>query len=286
MAHSCLRLAVTRELTSSGTRVDGDGECDDGRRDRPRAPDESRRREHRSRPRRRGSPLGSAARPTAVISAGCSTARCASGCGPGSRTSQTIAIFPTSTRSSPGTRSTRTTAAHSWPRRVGLRWTGSRATSRRRPAGRWHISRAILARLGDGERALDCLEMVARHCLRDNLLTVINDWRGQGVTMFWGHGESPPTNIDANCGITAAVLEMLCYSRPGFVAVLPGLPRAWSRGSARGIRCRGGVTVISTGTLPRMPRLYGWRRPKSRPVSLCLPEYLRAEWQGVDGLAG
>ena len=104
-------------------------------------------------------------------------------------------------------------------------------------------SAAILARLGEGDKALECIELVARHCLRDNLLTVVNDWRGQGVTMFWGQGVSPPTNVDANCGITGAVLEMLCYSRPGFISVLPALPRIWSRGSARGIRCRGGVTV-------------------------------------------
>ena len=49
---------------------------------------------------------------------------------------------------------------------------------------------AILARLGEGDKALECIELVARHCLRDNLLTVVNDWRGQGVTMFWGHGAS------------------------------------------------------------------------------------------------
>jgi alpha-L-fucosidase 2 len=143
---------------------------------------------------------------------------------------------------------------------------------------------AILARLGDGERALDCLEMVARHCLRDNLLTVINDWRGQGVTMFWGHGESPPTNIDANCGITAAVLEMLCYSRPGFVAVLPGLPRAWRRGSARGIRCRGGVTVDLDWDFASNATSIRLEATEEQTVSLCLPEYLRAEWQGGDGL--
>ena len=100
--------------------------------------------------------------------------------------------------------------------------------------------------------------------------------------MFWGQGESPPTNIDANCGITAAVLEMLCYSRPGFVAVLPGLPTAWTRGSARGIRCRGGVTVDldwdfgSNVTSIRLEAIEG------QTVSLRLPECLRAEARGLD----
>ena len=68
-------------------------------------------------------------------------ARCASGCGRVSRSSRTTAIFPISTRSFRGTRSTRRTTARFLRLPVGLRWTGSRATSRRRRAGRWHISR-------------------------------------------------------------------------------------------------------------------------------------------------
>lgn len=141
---------------------------------------------------------------------------------------------------------------------------------------------AILARLGEGDKALDCLELVARHCLRDNLLTVVNDWRGQGVTMFWGLGVSPPTNVDANCGVTAAVLEMLCYSRLGVISVLPGLPSTWTRGSARGIRCKGGVTVDLDWDFDANATLIRLEATEDQAVSLRLPTYLAVESGGFD----
>jgi alpha-L-fucosidase 2 len=43
------------------------------------------------------------------------------------------------------------------------------------------------ARLGDGESAVHCLERLLRTCVQDNLLTVHDDWRGQGLTL--GNGE-------------------------------------------------------------------------------------------------
>jgi alpha-L-fucosidase 2 len=144
---------------------------------------------------------------------------------------------------------------------------------------------AILARLGEGDKALECLELVARHCLRDNLLTVVNDWRGQGVTMWWGPGASPPTQLDANCGITAAVLEMLCYSRPGFIAVLPGLPSTWTRGSARGIRCKGRVTVDLDWDFGSNATRIRLATSEEQTVSLRLPADLDVEPGDPDGPA-
>jgi alpha-L-fucosidase 2 len=104
----------------------------------------------------------------------------------------------------------------------------------------------IYARLGEGNKALACLELITRACTGPNLFTYHNDWRSQGITMFWGHGSQPPFQIDANFGITAAVQEMLLYSRPGMLKLLPSLPEKWIDGQASGMRARNGITVDIT----------------------------------------
>lgn len=50
--------------------------------------------------------------------------------------------------------------------------------------------------------------------------------------------------IDANFGMAAAMIEMLVYSRPGRIEILPALPTAWAQaGTVTGIGARGGFVV-------------------------------------------
>jgi alpha-L-fucosidase 2 len=99
----------------------------------------------------------------------------------------------------------------------------------------------IYARLGMGNRALECLEILSRSSVGPNLFTYINDWRDMGLSL--ARSSSPPFQIDANFGITAAILEMLVFSKPGLLKLVPALPDKWMVGRATGIACRGGIIV-------------------------------------------
>ena len=100
----------------------------------------------------------------------------------------------------------------------------------------------IYARLGQGDRSYQCLEILTRSSTGPNLFTYHNDWRKMGLSLA-GSSRQQPFQIDANFGFTAAVLEMLTYSKPGMIKLLPALPTQWTSGRSTGIACRGGVTV-------------------------------------------
>lgn len=108
----------------------------------------------------------------------------------------------------------------------------------------------IHARLGDGESAHQCLELLARSCVGVNGFTYHNDHRRSGITMNMLWGETAPFQIDANMGWTAAIMEMVLQSSPGRLSLLPALPEAWPRGLVSGLCARGGVTVGMKWNVP------------------------------------
>jgi alpha-L-fucosidase 2 len=95
------------------------------------------------------------------------------------------------------------------------------------------LAASTFARLEQGDEAWKALEIVARGYRLPNLFTTL-----------WLYDHKPPMyQFEAASGIPAAMMEMLMFSEPGAIRLLPALPRTWPKGHIKGLLARGGFEV-------------------------------------------
>ncbi len=99
----------------------------------------------------------------------------------------------------------------------------------------------IYARLNDGENALQCLRMLMRTSLLNNLFTLHNDRLPSGNSLYWW--SISPFQIDANLGFASALAEMFLYSSNDYIKIAPAVPELLKNAKFKGLCAKGNIKV-------------------------------------------
>ncbi|MBQ9765548.1 MAG: glycoside hydrolase N-terminal domain-containing protein [Lachnospiraceae bacterium] len=92
---------------------------------------------------------------------------------------------------------------------------------------------AIYARMEEADKAMECLDNMAKSSLTNNFFTLHNDWRGMNISLCM---DPAPVQLDAIMGYVNAVQEMVLYSSEDFIKLLPAIPEELAAGSIKNFR--------------------------------------------------
>ena len=118
----------------------------------------------------------------------------------------------------------------------------------------WKVN--LWARLKDGNRALKILERQLKYVEPSAEIDYVNGG-GTYPNLFDAH---PPFQIDGNFGTLSGIIEMLMYSKTGYIEILPALPDKFKCGFVKGIKAKGNITVDIS-----------WKNNKATEVTLFSP---------------
>ena len=98
----------------------------------------------------------------------------------------------------------------------------------------------IFAKMGDASDVFECLDLILKTSVMQNLICASNDWRGMGIgdDDFWAT-YSPETNIV----LTSAISESILGSTENKIILLPALKDDFKKGSIEGFQTRCGAEV-------------------------------------------
>ncbi|MBR5444647.1 MAG: glycoside hydrolase N-terminal domain-containing protein [Clostridia bacterium] len=121
----------------------------------------------------------------------------------------------------------------------------------------------IYARLGEGENAVQCLDILTKSAVNNALVTTHNDWRHMGMTLDLD--SFAPVQLDANFGLVSALQEMVFCPMEGSLFLLPALAERMKNGCVRGLCFPEGTVDLQWNETALTVRIYA-RKPYSGEI--------------------
>jgi hypothetical protein len=134
-----------------------------------------------------------------------------------------------------------------------VRWADDRGAFERRLLASRADDVVALSITGPGQRKVNCeLALAVRPArgqavssLRDAAMSYeVVDWLANNYwypNLVTTHNPKSLFNTDLCGGLPAIIIKMLVDSQPGWIELLPALPREWPTGKIEGVHCRGQI---------------------------------------------